>query len=162
MAPFLRRQVENRAFELCLNDLVLFACLALLFHLADAEDNLKSLSQSQLHFLTQDSIVLVVVRTTLRVAEDAVFSTRRFHHLSAYLARVGALLVVSAVLGSHLDGAVFEQFSHRCQVDIRCADHHSTFRVFYRIFEFCSQRYAFLQVLVHFPVTCYHFCSHVV
>ena len=63
VGPLLGAQVEYRAFELCLNYLVLLAGFALLFYFADAEDNLQTVGESEFNFVLQDLIILVIICT---------------------------------------------------------------------------------------------------
>ena len=151
--------MENRALQLCLNHLVLLAGLALFFHFANAENHFQTVSQSQLHFVLQYLVILVVVSTTLAVTEDAVLRSGGFNHLGAHFACESTFLFVSAVFGSHFDRRTFQHLCHCCQMDKRRADNDSAFRVLYVFFQLCSQCYTFLQGLVHFPVACNHFDS---
>ena len=85
--------------------------------------------------------------------------TGGLNHLCTYLAGISTLLVVCAVFGCYFDSRAFEQLSYGSQMNKRRTDHYGAIRVLYCFFQFGSQSYTFLQVLVHFPVTCIHSCS---
>ena len=63
--PSLSVEVEYRAYELSLNNLVLLLSLALLESLTAAEENLQAVSKSEVYLLLQDLSCLAVVLTTL-------------------------------------------------------------------------------------------------
>ncbi len=104
----------------------------------------------------------MIVLTTLGVAEDDVLCAGALHHGSAHLTRVSTLLLVGAVLGTEGDDVLVEHLSYACQMDKRRADDDTTVRLVSLacLVDFLCQGNALLQVLVHFPVTCYDFLSH--
>ena len=160
--PLLGAQVEYAALELCLADSLLLVGFALCQALADAEDYLQTVGQSQIHLLLEDGGCLVVVLTTLAVAQDDVLGAGALDHGGAHLTGVGSALLVGAVLGADGDAAVLQQIGHSGQVDEGRADDDVAVGLLSseNLLEFLGEGYTLLQVLVHFPVACYNVLSH--
>ena len=130
---------------------------------ADAENNLQAVCEGEVYFLLQDFGSLVVVLATFAMAEDNVLCTCALYHFCANFACVCAAFFVGTVFCTNSDDAVLQEFANGGEVDEGCADYYFAIGLFcsQHVFEFCGECYAFLQVLVHFPVTCYDFLSHV-
>ena len=152
--------MEYRTSELSLTYSLLLVSLTLSERLTDTEDNLQTVSESEVNLLLENLWSLVIVLTTLWVTEDNVLCTCWLNHLSRNLTCVSARSLVCAVLSRELDAAALDNVSNACEVDEWSTDDNLTVRVLYYFSEFLSESNALLQVLVHFPVTCYDFLSH--
>ena len=154
--------MEYAAFEFGLAHSFLFAGFALSEAFADAEDHLQTVGESEVNFLLQDSGSFVVVFATFAVTEDHVFGTGRFHHFSRNFTGVGTRNFVSAVFCRHGHEAVIYYFAYLSEVDEGRTDDHFAVGLlrFEEIIDFSSERNAFLEVLVHLPVTGNDVLSH--
>ena len=161
--PLFCREMEYAAFEFCFANCFLLICFALFKAFADAENNLQAVCEGEVYFLLQDFGSLVVVLATFAMAEDNVLCTCALYHFCANFACVCAAFFVGTVFCTNSDDAVLQEFANGGEVDEGCADYYFAIGLFcsQHVFEFCGECYAFLQVLVHFPVTCYDFLSHV-
>ena len=160
--PLLGCEVEYAACQFGLAHSLLLVGLALCQALADAENDLQTIGQCQVHLLLQYLGSLGIVLTTLAVAQYHVLSTGALHHSCAHFTGIGTALVVGTVLGAHGDHAVFEQLANGSQVDEGCADDNLAVGLLgsQNVLQLGGQRHTFLQVLVHLPVACYNLLSH--
>ena len=161
-AEVVGREVEQCVLDLSLHHLVLLAGLALLKHLADAENGEEAVGQSQVNLFFQDGVGLAVVGAALRVAKDDILRAGRLDHGCRHFAGVGAAGLVSAVLGCHLDVLAVDGLDHFGQVNEgRAKDDGALGRVLCQdVVDVLCQFNSFLQSLVHLPVSCYNFLSH--
>ena len=161
--PLFCGEMEDAALEFSLADCFLLVCLTLCQAFADAEDDLEAVGKSEVNLLLEDFRSLVIVFATLAVTEDDVLCACALHHCCADFACVGTALLVGAVLSADLDDAVLQQFADGGEVDEGSADDDFAIGLLSSqdVLQFSSESYTFLQGLVHFPVACYDFLSHV-
>ena len=154
--------MEDRAFEFGLANFVLLVGFALFQGLADTENHLQTIFQSQLNLLFQNLRSLSIILSTFRMAQYNIFCTGAFHHFCRYFSRVSTFLFVSAVLCTEAYWLTVQQACNGCQVDKRSADNDVAVGLISRksLVEFFNHCHTFLQVQVHFPVSCYNFLSH--
>ena len=122
------------------------------------------MSQSQFHLLFQDFHCLVIVGTTLGVAQDDILGTGRSYHSGRNFTSIGTRFLVGTVFCTYTDLGGVNQRSNRCQVDKRRADDYITVRLFVsqHFVQFFCKSNALLEGLVHFPVSCNNVFSHFV
>ena len=162
VAELLGGEVEERTFELCLHHFVLLAALALFEHFANAEDDLEAVLQSQVGLFLENFGGFAIVGAAFAVAEDDILCTRALDHGCGNLTRVGTAHFVGAVFGTQTDDIGIQFAGYGSQVNEGGADDYVAvgFVGGEHCVEFLGESYAFLQVEVHFPVTCYDFLSH--
>ena len=155
-------EVEERAGELCFNHFVLLAAFALFEHFADAENHLQAVSEGEVDFFFENFSRFAIVSAAFAVAEDYVACARALHHFGRNFTGVSAACLVCAVLCAEADNALVDNAGHGGEVDKRSADHDVAVGLvgFEDVVQLGCEGDAFLQVLVHFPVTCYDFFSH--
>ena len=155
-------EVEERTFELCLHHFILLAALALFEHFANAEDYFEAVLESQVGLLLENFGGFAIVGAAFAVAEDDILCTRALDHGCGNLTRVGTAHFVGAVFGTQTDDIGIQFAGYGSQVNEGGADDYVAvgFVGGEHCVEFLGESYAFLQVEVHFPVTCYDFLSH--
>ena len=97
------------------------------------------------------------------MAKNDILRARGLHHGGRNLARISTLLLVCAILGAQAYQASIQHIGHRSQMNEGSADNHVAIGLvgLQRGIQLSGQSHTFLQVQVHFPVTCYNFLSHV-
>ena len=112
----------------------------------------------------QDFYCFVIVSTTFRVTQDYILSTCRCNHFCRNFTSISTRYFVSAVFSTYTNDRAVYQRSYRSQVNERSTDDYiAVWFVCCQCFvQFFCQCNTFLQVLVHFPVTCYNVFSHFV
>ena len=127
-----------------------------------AEDDTKSGTEGELHFLDQLLIGLAIVLTTLGVAEDGPLAADRLEHVDGHFAGVGSLHMVGTVLGGKLHLGALKLLAAAAKMRKRRSNDQSD-----TLGDFCGTgRHGFGKFDtirfggIHFPVACNNFLSH--
>ena len=138
------------------------AGLALLEFLTDAEDGPEAVGEGEDNLFIEGGGGLVVVLPALGVAEDYILTAGRCEHCRRYLAGVGSLVLVSAVLcgegcGSALDDAAYA---------VEMCEGGGEYQLYVRgdfidsVCDVLCKCGSLIDEGVHFPVAGYDFLSH--
>ncbi|OPZ95784.1 MAG: hypothetical protein BWY72_01962 [Bacteroidetes bacterium ADurb.Bin416] len=162
LAEISRAQIEERFLDLGFNDFKLFAGFAFVKYFADTENGGQAFAQGQFNLGLQNGIGFTIISTTFGMAEDDVLSTRRFDHAGGHFAGIGSRHMIGTVLGSDTQFGRIYSRSYGSQVNKGSANNDVAVGLggSQQIIQFSGQCEAFLQGLVHFPVTCYDVFSH--
>src|SRR5690606_17952667 len=126
------------------------------------EDWSESVGKSQYHLLLQDLSSFMIISSSFTVSQDHILSAGRCNHFSRYLTGISTGSLVGTVLCSNTYFGSIHSTGHACQMNKRRTDYHLAKNgfIFQCFVQCCCQGNAFLQVLIHFPVTCDNVLSH--
>ena len=96
------------------------------------------------------------------MTKDNILCTCALDHLGRHFAGVGSFFLVGTIFCAKADDILIEQLCHTGQMDERSADDHIAVGLLagQSLIQFFGECHTFLQVHVHFPVSCYNFLSH--
>ena len=157
-------EVEQTFFELFLHHIEMATRFTFLKHFANAINRRHIVLNQPINLFGKDIIGLAEIFPALAVTDDAVVHVDGFQHLGRNLARVGTLVVGTAILCAHVK-ALFVKLIVRQHLKIRerRADDHFAVQLVLlvkAVKDVVDQCFGLIESEVHFPVSCYDFASH--
>ncbi len=158
-SSLLSSNADQIALELQTDPVDGHVCFALLKGLAAAKDRDETILESLEDFSVQESIILFVVISSLRVADDDVLDACIFEHCAGDLAGKCAAVLVRDILCAYSNIGALDSLNNGNDVDCRYAVNDINVIILYQGSKELDKRLCLRGSLVHFPVTGYDFPS---